>query len=201
MQVFKKTRLIRSLHSYTSMLMLLIMLFFTVTGLTLNHREWLPKPAPRQLQEFPLPAELANPQHWQADALAQGDQIRRWLRRTHAVHGSEVRYDWDAEEQFLVIDIKRPGGYSLVEVDVAAQMMVLEKQHFGILSTLNDLHMGRYSGELWRGFIDFSAIAMLLFTLTGFWLVLPHKKRRTSLLVMSGLGLGGMVMCYMLIFN
>lgn len=184
------TRLVRSLHSYISMLMLSIMLFFTVTGLTLNHREWLPDNSVRQLEELPLPDELAVSADWQQDALAQGDRVRRWLRQTQQLNGSQVRYNWDAEEQLLVIDVKRPGGYSLVEVDVAAQLVVLEQQHFGLLSTLNDLHMGRYSGALWRGFIDVSAITMLLFTLTGFWLVLPQKKKRMPLLVMTGLGLG-----------
>jgi len=194
-------RLVRSLHSYTSMLMLLIMLFFTVTGITLNHREWLPDSSVRQLEELRLPDELAVSAAWQQDALAQGDRVRRWLRQTQQLHGSQVRYEWDVEEQLLVIDVKRPGGYSLVEVDVAAQLIVLEQQHFGLLSTLNDLHMGRYSGALWRGFIDLSAIAMLLFTLTGFWLVLAQKKKRVPLLMMTGLGTVIMLVSYVWMFT
>lgn len=181
-------RLVRSLHSYISMLMLFIMLFFTITGLTLNHREWLPNNHTSQLEELSLPDALAMDSAWQQDALAQGDKIRRWLQETQQIRGSQVRYEWDDEEQLLAIDIKRPGGYSLVEVDVASQLIVLEQQHFGLLSTLNDLHMGRYSSSLWRNFIDISAIAMLLFTLTGFWLVLPQKKKRIPLLIMTILG-------------
>ncbi|MCV6636149.1 PepSY-associated TM helix domain-containing protein [Candidatus Albibeggiatoa sp. nov. NOAA] len=193
---FTSARFVRLLHSYTSMLMLFIMLFFTVTGITLNHREWLPESSNRQLLDIDLPSELGQTEAWQADALAQGDRVRRWLRNHYQVSGSQVRYDWDAEEQFLVIDIKRPGGYSLVEVDVIAQQLILEHHKAGLMSTLNDLHMGRYSGELWRGFIDASAVAMLLFTLTGFWLVLPQKKRRTRLLVLTVVGLGVMLGAY-----
>lgn len=33
-------RLTRSLHSWLSMVSLLIVLFFAVTGLTLNHQDW-----------------------------------------------------------------------------------------------------------------------------------------------------------------
>lgn len=195
---FNKHRLIRSLHIYTSMLTLLIMLFFTLTGLTLNHREWLPEAGESQLLELELPAALANPNSWEADPVAQGEQVRHWLRESQGLQGNQVRYNWDADENLLVIDVKRPGGYSLVEVDAAAAQVVLEQRHFGWLSTLNDLHMGRYSSELWKAFIDFSAILMLLFTLTGFWLVLPQKNKRRKLFAMAGLGSAIMLVCYAL---
>lgn len=188
----KHIRIVRTLHIYTSMLMLLIMLFFTVTGLTLNHREWLADAPSAEISEVELPAGFQAIDQWQNNPLAQAEQVRNWLSREHAIYGNQVSYNWQEDEQLLLIDVKRPGGYSLVEVLPEDGIAVLENQTYGATAVLNDLHMGRYSGPIWRAFIDFSALLMLLFTLTGLWLVLPQKKRRQRLLMISGLG--GVVM-------
>ncbi|OMH34025.1 hypothetical protein BGP75_11705 [Motiliproteus sp. MSK22-1] len=179
------------------MLMLLIMLFFTVTGLTLNHRDWLPDPPALQVQELLLPAVLQDSEAWYQDPLSQAVHMREWLRTSQGIYGVEVSYDWQTDEQLLLIDMKRPGGYSLVEVQPATGVLVLENQDYGVIAILNDLHMGRYSGTVWRVFIDISALLMLLFTLTGLWLVLPQKKRRQRLLYISGLGMAIMATGYL----
>ncbi|WP_415894127.1 PepSY-associated TM helix domain-containing protein [Neptuniibacter sp. PT8_73] len=192
----KSNRLVRWLHSYTSMFMLVIMLFFTVTGITLNHRDWFESAdAPKQLS-VEMPDSLLVEGGWDTEPLDQANQLRKWLSSEHGIYGNKVSYEWEAEERFLVIDIKRPGGYSIVEADVEAGEVIVEQQNYGVVATLNDLHMGRYSGELWRGFIDVSALLMLIFTLTGFWLVIPQKKKRKKLFAMSVIGTGSMALAY-----
>lgn len=181
-------RLARTLHVYVSMLVLLVMLFFTLTGLTLNHREWLPEPPALAVQELVLPDALQTAGAWEKAPLDQADKVRRWLRDSYQLTGSQVSYDWQADEVLLLIDIKRPGGYSLVEVEPFEGIVLVEAQSYGLMSLLNDLHMGRYSGAVWRGFIDASALLMLLFTLTGLWLVLPQKKRRWRLFSLASVG-------------
>lgn len=190
-------KIARLVHIYTSMLMLMIMLFFTVTGLTLNHRNWLPDAPASVIQELELPQALQDQAAWQRDPLIQADKVRRWINESQGVYGNRVSYDWQEDEQLLLIDVKRPGGYSLIEVQPADGVALLEQQHYGVTAVLNDLHMGRYSGDLWRAFIDLSALLMLLFTLTGFWLVLPQKKRRQRLLYISGLGTAVMGATYL----
>ena len=107
--------------------------------------------------------------------------------------------EWNAEEQLLTLDIKRPGGYSLVEIEPVLAEVRIETQPSGVLAVLNDLHMGRYSGEMWRWFIDLSSLVMLLFTLTGFWLVLSRRNRRTSLFGLSVTGAALMGVLYFVI--
>lgn len=192
----KSNRLVRWLHSYTSMFMLVIMLFFTVTGITLNHRDWFESAdAPKQLT-VDMPDSFLIDGKWEKEPLDQANQLRKWLSSEHGIYGNKVSYEWEAEERFLVIDIKRPGGYSIVEADIEAGEVLVEQQSYGVVATLNDLHMGRYSGELWRGFIDISALLMLIFTLTGFWLVIPQKKKRNKLFAMSVIGTGLMALAY-----
>lgn len=187
--VWTNYRLVRTVHVYSSMLMLLIMLFFTLTGFTLNHRDWFSGRGQASEQQLTLPAELTRHPAWQSDPLVVAAALRQWLSAEHGVRAAYVSYDWDADDQLLQIDFKRPGGRSSVEVSPSQAQLLLIEQPKGNVAWLNDLHMGRYSSSWWRGFIDLSALVMLLFTLTGVWLVIPQHKRRLRLLAVSGLGL------------
>lgn len=203
-------RTVRVVHLYSSMLMLMVMLFFTVTGITLNHQDWFTDTPPSEMTETGLPESLHNqllpylPDENDTDdastdpidAMTLAMPLIQWLREEHQVRGQEIRLDWDAEEHFLVIDIQQPGGYSLAEFDLNSGEVVLEKKNSGVIHILNDLHKGRHSGPVWQLFIDFSALVMLLFTLSGFWLLLPQKKRRARLLGVGGVGFGISVLMY-----
>ncbi|MFK7160675.1 PepSY-associated TM helix domain-containing protein [Marinospirillum sp. MEB164] len=192
----KSQRWVRPLHTYSSMLMLFILLFFTITGITLNNRHWLPQPAPPQEMELPLPEIWHNQLTLQADKTRLSADLWRWLRQQEGLPDGEVSVDWPADEPLLSLDIKRPGGYTLVEVDLEEAQIWYEHHRLGWWAVLNDLHMGRNSGQLWSWFIDLSALVMLLFTLTGLWLILFNPKRRRPSLVLSGLGTLVMVGLY-----
>ncbi|SFX17427.1 PepSY-associated TM helix domain-containing protein [Marinospirillum alkaliphilum] len=183
----RSQRWVRPLHAYSSMLMLFIMLFFTATGLTLNNRQWLPTPSAPFEAELQLPDHLYS-QLQQQDPQQQAQPIWQWLKKQQRLPDGELSSDWSASEQLLSLDIKRPGGYTLVEVLPEEQSIWYEHQHLGWMAVLNDLHMGRYSSVAWSWFIDLSAVVMLIFTLTGFWLVLFHPKRRSRTLALSGFG-------------
>ena len=178
---WSKTRLlkwVRLIHSYSAMAVLVSMLFFAVTGLTLNHRDWIPVADELSIQELALPANLFAPKGNLSRPMIEVERTLDWLRESHGLSGRNVRIDLELDEQLLVFDIKNPGGYSLVEVDVASRSVVIEQQEYGAWSTLNDLHMGRNSGAVWSWFIDLSAIAMLLFSLTG--LVVGFSSEKAS---------------------
>ncbi|WMC10830.1 PepSY-associated TM helix domain-containing protein [Oceanimonas pelagia] len=192
-------RWVRPVHTYSSMLMLLIMLFFTATGLTLNNRQWLPEAEPEHEAELELPGLLAGTALWQQDPMLAAGQVWQWLKADQQLAGGEVRFDWSADEGVLFIDIKRPGGYSLAEVIPDEGTVLLIRRQYGWMAVLNDLHMGRYAGAVWGWFIDMSAVVMLLFTLTGFWLVLPMRRKRGRLLAATGLGTLLMAGLYLLI--
>ena len=202
---FFPARKVRVIHIYSSMVMLFIMLFFTLTGITLNHPDWFRSSEPAQLIETDIPVSLL---HQTQQLLAQQDDVSQvntlllavplldWIRDSHQVQGQELRLDWDADEQFLVADIQQPGGYSIAEFDLAAGTLMLERKDASLIHQLNDLHKGRNTGDLWRGFIDVSAVILLLFTLSGFWLLLPQKKRRRRAFSVSGVGLGFFLFLY-----
>lgn len=187
-------RLMRTIHLYSATLMLAAMLFFSVTGVTLNHPDWLSQ-TQTTLTEAQLPEALM--QTLDAARSVQGfpSSVLDWLQREQRVDGQRVSVDWNVAEELLLIDIQQPGGYTLTEIDLVSGLVVIEQRHGSWVQVLNDLHKGRYVGELWKVFIDVSALIMVVFTLSGFWLILPQKRRRQSLL---GVALAGTVALFVL---
>ena len=74
------------------------------------------------------------------------------------------------------MDFKGPGYNASVFVDVTSEMVEVETTNYGVIALLNDLHKGRNSGEVWKWFIDITALLMVFFVLTGVCLLLPKKK-------------------------
>lgn len=194
-------RLMRTLHTYSAMWVLLLLLFFSVTGITLNHPDWQSKwGARQQLQQLPLPEPL---QPWPLATQQQeyATTLVEWLKSTQGVAGISWQARFDSDEQTLELSFKRPAGFAVALVDFAAAEIELEQQFNGYLALANDLHKGRDSGALWKALIDITAIACLLFALTGFYLLLkmPSKKQLGNALAV----LGGVmaVLAYLLAFH
>lgn len=75
------------------------------------------------------------------------------------------------------MDFKGPGYNASVFVDVTSEFVEVETTNYGVIALLNDLHKGRNSGEVWKWFIDITALLMIFFVLTGVCLLLPKKRR------------------------
>lgn len=189
----RSQRWVRPLHAYSSMLMLFILLFFTITGLTLNNRQWLPTPKMAETVELSLPKQFSIAEQTEPNA----QQVWAWLQDNQSLSGGELSVEWLADESLLLLDVKRPGGYTTVEVLFDDALVIYENQNLGWMAIVNDLHMGRYSGKAWSWFIDITAIVILLFTLTGLWLVLFNSKRRNRTLTLSGVGTFLMIILYL----
>ena len=58
----------------------------------------------------------------------------------------------------------------------------------GWIAYLNDLHKGRNAGPWWSWFIDLFAVAALVFSLSGLFLLQMHARHRPSTWPMVGLG-------------
>lgn len=191
---------IRLIHSYSAMAVLVSMLFFAFTGITLNHRDWFPSNSQETFAELPLPAHIFNPEVSDIQPMIESESLRDWLTQEHGLEGKNIRVDWDDEEQLLMLDVKKPGGYTVAEVDVEQRTVILEQRSYGVVATLNDLHMGRNAGSIWALFIDISSVAMLLFSLTGLWLVLPQKRRKNKLFGVGAFGCAMMFGFYWLAY-
>ena len=97
-------------------------------------------------------------------------------------------YDFAADAERVSIVLKAPGYAADAEIDVAsgqARVHVLDLNGWAVL---DDLHKGRDSGAAWAWVIDVSAVLMALSALSGLWLVLYVRRRRSPGLVVTLVG-------------
>jgi uncharacterized protein len=176
-------KLMRVIHSYSSMLVLVLLLFFAITGITLNHPDLLYSKAgqlsSQQVLSLPEPLRYNSLPESEPQQAQIAAQFRDWLSTEHQVKASVFSYMFEPDDMVLELDFKRPAGYATVIVDFAANTAELELEFNGYLALLNDLHKGRNAGTSWILLIDVTAIACIIFALTGFWLILKQPSRRS----------------------
>lgn len=170
----------RLIHVYVSMALLSLMIFFSITGITLNHPQWFAElEAEVVAADFSIPDELLPLQ-------AQGKLIN-YLQEAGHIKGSKLSVEREDEELF--ISDKGPGRYLSLTIDLASGEAFIEATDYGYWALFNDLHKGRNSGDFWRFIIDLSAVLMILFSLTGFVLALAQRRmvRTVTLSIISTL--------------
>lgn len=171
MHLIKKNflALCRTLHVYLTMLGLLMMLLFGVTGFTVNHEDWFGATKPRATDtEGTTPRELLA----KADAL----RIVEHVRTTWRVSGAMT--DYDAGDDRVSIAFKDPGQLWEVEIEKSTGRTRLHHETYNLAAWFNNLHRGRYAGPAWRWVIDLSALFIVLACATGIvlWLALPRRR-------------------------
>lgn len=173
--------LMRDIHIFSAMLVLLLMLFFAVSGFFLAHPNLSGHNAPSTKQEFAGPAWLQQSQQWPEQYAKHGLKLMLWLDDQHDIRGIDFEFEWDEFENLLIISLQGPGGNTIVEYFIADNQIAVEHSEFSFLDMLNNVHRAKHTSTLWQYLSDASAIVMVLFCLTGLWLALIHKNtRRTS---------------------
>ncbi|HEY4369413.1 MAG TPA: PepSY-associated TM helix domain-containing protein [Steroidobacteraceae bacterium] len=168
------------------------LLLFSLTGFTLNHANAITaKPViTTVIKKLPAPM-LQQLQHLQArqgtDKPALPADIVRWLQEQMSVRAADDKAEWSPEEIYL--SLPRPGGDAWLTVDLESGEVKHEITDRGWISYLNDLHKGRNAGSTWSLFIDVFAFSVLIFAVTGLFLLKMHATHRPSTWPMVGLGL------------
>ncbi|WP_425145023.1 PepSY-associated TM helix domain-containing protein [Deinococcus sp.] len=169
----------RWLHVYSSMVSLLIVLFFAATGVLLNHPEWTFGSAEtRSTLRGTLPAD------WQA-----GNAVD-WLKVVSALQKSGLKGtagDFRADAGGDTLSFRAPGYSADVTIDPAKGSYAASVDSQGWVAALGDLHRGRDSGKAWSAALDLAGYFLVLLSLTGLAMLLYLKKLRLSgLLTLAG---------------
>jgi len=180
------TRLVRWLHIYISMLGFLALLFFAVTGITLNHPDWFC--AEEQAREMQGTIDFGGE--------VDKDVIVKTLRDRHAVGGAVKEFT--ADEYQCIVTFKGPGYSADAFIDRGTGNYSLTESRLGSVAILNDLHKGRDSGIAWSWIVDISAVIMTISSITGLVLLLSVKRRRRAGLVAAALGSALTILIYIL---
>lgn len=179
----------RTVHIYLTMLGLLVMMLFGITGFTINHEEWFGGRNAARMTEHTgtVPREL----------IAQRDYLRivEHLRQTLQIRGAMENFADDFAD--MAITFKQPGEVWDITVDKSTGQVSARSEQYGFVAIINNLHRGRYTGPAWSLVIDVSALLIVLACLTGFvlWLALPRRKKLGILYLAVGT-LATMVVIY-----
>ena len=173
----------RWLHIYVSMVSFVIVLFFSVTGLTLNHLDWFPEKNIVTELKGKLPVSwVNNPDTSKVQKL----EIVESLRSNQQVKG--LVNDFRMDESEISISFQGPGYTADVYINRQTGNFDLSTNEMGFVAVVNDLHKGRDTSNSWKLLIDISAIFLIFISLTGLILLLYLKKRRLWGLILLVLG-------------
>jgi uncharacterized protein len=173
----------RWLHLYLSMVCFIVVLFFAVTGLTLNHTEWFDGKQVEKKYEGNLPAEWVNSHD---TTKVRKLEVVEFIRKKFGVKGYVS--DFFIEEEQCALSFKGPGYSADAFISRRDGSLQLTELRMGVFAVLNDLHKGRDSGKGWAWLIDASAVLLTLVSLTGLLMLLFLKKRRLSGLIITVVG-------------
>jgi hypothetical protein len=175
-------------HWISAAICLVGMLLFSVTGITLNHAARIEASPQVTHGTGTLPAPLLRklPAREQGDAPLPAE-VAGWLGDELDIHVGARAAEWSQEE--IYVSMPGPGRDAWLSIQRADGAFEYERTERGWISYLNDLHKGRNTGPAWGWFIDVFALACIVFTVTGLFLLQLHARQRRMTWPYVGLGL------------
>ncbi|QEY13590.1 PepSY-associated TM helix domain-containing protein [Cellvibrio sp. KY-YJ-3] len=179
---------VREWHWISSAICLIGMLLFAITGITLNHAADIKATPEIITKEAQLPAEILDAISVpDAEKAPLPETLRAWLADTQKIEVRNQLAEWSEDEIYL--SLPRPGGDAWLSMDLTSGELLYELTDRGWVSYFNDLHKGRNTPVIWSWFLDFFAIACIIFCITGLLLLKRYASGRPATWPMVGLGL------------
>ena len=174
----------RYVHGWLSAFAFLTLLFFSVTGLLLNHPEWFEPAKTEQTTQLILPESILKSIKQQENP---SDTILNYVRQQQNVVG---RYQSsEVMDNEVMIRLESPAGATDIWVMADTGETEITQKPASTVSMLNDLHRGKNSGSAWSWLIDISAIVVIALSLVGYILFLSIKTRLVTHLVLTAASL------------
>jgi uncharacterized protein len=170
----------RIFHVYSSMITFVLVLFFSLTGITLNHPDWTIGSPSRETVTGTLPA------NWKPAEKVDWLITAESLRAKHSLRGAVANFT--ESETSDSISFKAPGYAADAFINPTDGTYELTIDQPGIVAVLNDLHKGRDSNSSWKWLIDASGVLLVVISLTGLALQLFLRKRRKSAVATAIIG-------------
>ena len=171
---------LRTLHQWhwiSSAVCLIGMLLFAVTGITLNHAAKIEASPRVEHRELKLPASMTTAISRQAIGNAPlPKHVSAWLGNELKVAIGSRPAEWSQDEVYL--SMPGPGSDAWISIQRSDGAVEYESTKRGWVSYFNDLHKGRNAGPAWGWFIDVFALACIVFTISGLFLLQMHARQR-----------------------
>ena len=177
-------RWFRKLHTWTSMTSVLLMLFFGITGLLLNHPSWTFGQDPVTVTATgTLPAAFRT-SGGEVDFLF----VSEYARTAEGVHGSITGHGVTGTDAWITY--AGPGLNASIHLDTGTGDYTVVQTKQGLAAAAGDIHRGVGTGTPWSWAIDISAVFLVVVALTGAGIELYNRsrhRRRDLILASAGL--------------
>jgi uncharacterized protein len=180
-------RYCRLVHGWLSAFAFLILCFFSITGILLNHPEWASESAPEPIEKkFVLEAaelqqllDAKEPEHLLPEIVAT-----RIALKGEFTGGDQVRNE-------IFVRMQGVRGLSDLRANLVTGEVTAIVEPAPTLSIVNELHRGERAGAKWRWFIDAIAVLLVVLSIIGYLIFLSLRFRlRTALLLSAASALG-----------
>jgi uncharacterized protein len=162
----------RYVHGWLSAFAFIVLIFFAVTGLMLNHPEWFKPSTEENTVIIHLPESVLNQIKQQENP---SNQIVDYVRQQHQIIG---RYkSGEVIDNEVMIHLESPAGATDIWVTLDNAQAEVTLKPASTVSLINDLHRGKNAGKAWSWLIDMSAIIITILSLAGYILFLSIKTR------------------------
>jgi len=192
----KFMQVVRTLHLYLSMLGVVFVLFFAITGFLVNHEDFFKLNDVRSvdsnagtLARDMVPFETALEMKLPEPARAK---IERALRAKYGLRG--VMTEPVVSENTVEFNFESPGRSTNVKILLADPQgepdadhtLIVREEDTGLRGRISEMHRkitksseeGQYVGRIWRLVVDGVAIVFVITSITGVILWLGASRRR-----------------------
>ena len=187
----------RALHIYLSTALFFLLILFCVSGIILNHVSWLENDKHNGQNQLLVSAELFEKAQTNLDTLPSlYPEIEQYMQQQFSL--SNVKsIEWEKEDALVMLDYPLPAGFAYAEIYFQTGELNIDYQTGGFMSLIGDLHKGRHTGEAWSWVIDISAVLMILFAVTGLFILFQNRKKRAAGLWLTLLGVATPLVIYL----
>jgi len=173
-------RLARDWHGYLSAFAFLALLFFSITGVVLNHPEWT------RGSSAPLSEKALKLSPAQVAAIKAAKEPGRELAKIAAdqvdLVGEYKAGELSGPEIFVRLQSARGSSDLRGNLEMGEIQTTVEKA--SAVSVLNDLHRGELAGTAWRLLIDVMGAVLIVMSIIGYILFFSLRFRlKTALIV------------------
>jgi len=184
----------RHWHGYLSAFAFLALIFFSASGIVLNHPDWLGEDTGTpQTVAATLPADAVAAAR---QAKAAGPALAALAAAHMPIVGAYSSADIDSGQAFLRFEGVK--GASDVTIDLRSAEATARVHRADMLTVMDDLHRGKNVGKVWQWVIDLSGAVFLLLSLVGYVLFFTLRFRLRVALTLTALSLGTLALIFVL---
>jgi hypothetical protein len=190
-------RLCRVWHGYLSAAAFVWLLFFSITGVLLNHPTWLRDDGPATVnRRFHLQTGELMSVTTQKEP---GSALVRVMRRPLGLKGEINSSDLAGGQLF--VRMRGASGSTDLQLDLQSGQGSASIETFTVATLLKGLHRGEHAGRVWRALIDVAGAALVTTSVLGLMIYFSLRFRlRTALTLIAG-GMAVMAAAVALIVN